>query len=557
MAEPRFTLGIDYGTESARALLVDVATGDEVATAVYEYSNGVITEALPDGGPELPAHDWALQDPEDYLRALDATVAACLKEAGAGGDQVIGIATDFTACTMLPTKADGTPLCTLDAFRAEPNAWVKLWKHHAAQPEADRINQTARRMGEGWLERYGGKISSEWFFPKALQILDESPEVYHAADRLIEAADWIIWQLSGNETRNLCTAGYKAIWSKRDGFPRRAFFEALHPDFAGVIDDKMSRDILALGGRAGGLTDEMADRLGLAPGTAVAAGNVDAHVAVPACTVTGAGKMVMIMGTSICHMVCGQEEKHVPGQCGVVEDGILPGLYGFEAGQSAVGDIFAWFVRSCVPAAYEAEAEDRNMSVHDLLTERAAAYRPAETGLLALDWWNGNRSVLVDADLTGLMLGMHLGTKPEEMYRAIIEATAFGTYKIIRTFESRGVAVDEIYCCGGLPERNDLLMQIYSDVTGREFKIARSAQTCALGSAMHAAVAAGEAGGGYDTIEDAAARMAGIRDRLYKPNHAAHEVYEKLYAEYNTLHEYFGRGAGDVMKRLKALKGVG
>ena len=557
MAEPRFTLGIDYGTESARALLVDVATGDEVATAVYEYSNGVITEALPDGGPELPAHDWALQDPEDYLRALDATVAACLKEAGAGGDQVIGIATDFTACTMLPTKADGTPLCTLDAFRAEPNAWVKLWKHHAAQPEADRINQTARRMGEGWLERYGGKISSEWFFPKALQILDESPEVYHAADRLIEAADWIIWQLSGNETRNLCTAGYKAIWSKRDGFPRRAFFEALHPDFAGVIDDKMSRDILALGGRAGGLTDEMADRLGLAPGTAVAAGNVDAHVAVPACTVTGAGKMVMIMGTSICHMVCGQEEKHVPGQCGVVEDGILPGLYGFEAGQSAVGDIFAWFVRSCVPAAYEAEAEDRNMSVHDLLTERAAAYRPAETGLLALDWWNGNRSVLVDADLTGLILGMHLGTKPEEMYRAVIEATAFGTYKIIRTFESRGVAVDEIYCCGGLPERNDLLMQIYSDVTGREFKIARSAQTCALGSAMHAAVAAGEAGGGYDTIEDAAARMAGIRDRLYKPNHAAHQVYEKLYAEYNTLHEYFGRGAGDVMKRLKALKGVG
>jgi len=557
MAEPKFALGIDYGTESARALLADVATGDEVATAVYEYSNGVITEALPDGGPELPAHDWALQDPEDYLRALDATVAACLKEAGAGADQVIGIATDFTACTMLPTKADGTPLCTLDAFRAEPNAWIKLWKHHAAQPEADRINQTARRMGEGWLERYGGKISSEWFFPKALQILEESPEVYHAADRLIEAADWIIWQLSGNETRNLCTAGYKAIWSKRDGFPRRAFFEALHPDFAGVIDDKMSHDILALGGRAGGLTDEMADRLGLAPGTAVAAGNVDAHVAVPACTVTGAGKMVMIMGTSICHMVCGTEEKHVPGQCGVVEDGILPGLYGFEAGQSAVGDIFAWFVRSCVPAAYEAEAEDRNMSVHDLLTERAAAYRPAETGLLALDWWNGNRSVLVDADLTGLILGMHLGTKPEEMYRAIIEATAFGTYKIIRTFESRGVAVDEIYCCGGLPERNDLLMQIYSDVTGREFKIARSAQTCALGSAMHAAVAAGEAGGGYDTIEDAAARMAGIRDRVYKPNHAAHQVYEKLYAEYHTLHEYFGRGAGDVMKRLKALKGVG
>jgi L-ribulokinase len=412
-------------------------------------------------------------------------------------------------------------------------------------------------MGEGWLERYGGRISSEWFFPKALQILEEAPEVYHAADRLIEGADWIIWQLSGNETRNLCTAGYKAIWSKRDGFPRKAFLEALHPDFADVIDEKMSRSILALGGRAGGLTEEMADRLGLAPGTAVAAGNVDGHVAVPACTVTGPGKMVMIMGTSICHMVCGTQEKHVPGQCGVVEDGILPGLYGFEAGQSAVGDIFAWFVRTSVPAAYEAEAEERNISVHELLTHRAAAYKPAETGLLALDWWNGNRSVLVDANLTGLMLGMHLGTKPEEMYRAIIEATAFGTYKIIRTFESCGVAVEEIYCCGGLPERNDLLMQIYSDVTGREFKIARSAQTCALGSAMHGAVAAGKDAGGYDTIEEAAARMAGIRDKTYKPDAAAHEVYEKIYAEYDALHEYFGRGANDAMKRLKAMKGIG
>ena len=556
MPEPTFALGIDYGTESARALLVDVATGDEVATAVCEYSNGVITESLPGTGTKLPAHDWALQDPGDYLRALDATVPACLKEAGIDGGQIIGIATDFTACTMLPTKADGTPLCALDAFRAEPNAWVKLWKHHAAQPEADRVNETARRMGEGWLERYGGKISSEWFFPKALQILDEAPEVYHAADRLIEAADWIIWRLSGNETRNLCTAGYKAIWSKRDGFPRREFFEALHPDFADVIDEKMSRDVLALGGRAGGLTHAMAHRLGLAPGTAVAAGNVDAHVAVPACTVTSAGKMVMIMGTSVCHLLCGTEEKEVPGQCGVVEDGILPGLFGFEAGQCAVGDIFAWFTRTAVPPEYHAEARKRKETVHDLLARKAAAYRPGETGLLALDWWNGNRSVLVDADLTGLTLGMHLGTKPEEMYRALIEATAFGTYKIIRTFEESGVAVEEIYCCGGLPEKNDLLMQIFSDVTGRRFRIARSRLACALGSAMHGAVAAGKAAGGFDSIREAAARMAGVRKKTYKPDPKAHAVYDKIFAEYDTLHDYFGRGGNDVMKRLKTLKGV-
>jgi len=555
MAEPRYTLGIDFGTESARAVLVDVADGREAASAVYEYSNGVITDRLPDAGTPLPAHDWALQDPDDYLRALQDTVPACLAEAGAAPEQVIGLGTDFTACTMLPTRADGTPLCTLPEFRAEPNAWPKLWKHHAAQPQADRVNETARRLGEPWLERYGGKISSEWFVPKALQILDEAPEVYRAADRLIEAADWIIWQLTGTESRNLCTAGYKAIWSKRDGFPRRPFFEALHPEFANLVDEKMSRDILPLGARAGRLTDKMAERLGLAPGTAVAVGNVDAHVAVPACTVTGPGKMVMIMGTSICHMVCGHEEKHVPGQCGVVEDGILPGLFGFEAGQSAVGDIFAWFVRTGVPAAYETEAADRGASVHDLLTEKAAHYRPGQTGLLALDWWNGNRSVLVDADLTGLLVGMHLGTRPEEIYRALLEATAFGTYTIIRAFEDCGVAVEEIYCCGGLPERNDLLMQIYSDVTNRQFKIARSAQTCALGSAMHGAVAAGKEAGGYESIDEAAAAMAGVRDTTYTPDPPAHETYEKLFAEYRTLHEYFGRGGNDVMKRLKALKG--
>lgn len=556
MAERKYALGIDYGTESARAVLVDVANGKEVASAVYAYSNGVISDRLPRTKTKLPAHDWALQDPQDYLRALDATVPAVLKKARVKGRQVIGIGTDFTACTMLPVLADGTPLCTLKEFRANPHAWVKLWKHHAAQPEADKVNATARRLGEGWLERYGGRISSEWFFPKALQILDEAPDVYRAADRLVEAADWIIWQLCGRETRNLCTAGYKAIWSKRDGFPRREFFAALAPGFADVVEQKLSRQVIALGSRAGELTEAMAKRLGLAPGTAVAAGNVDAHVAVPACTVTGPGKMVMIMGTSICHMVCGTQELNVPGQCGVVEDGILPGLYGFEAGQSAVGDIFGWFVRACVPADLAAEARKRKMSVHDLLTKKAAAQKPGQSGLLALDWWNGNRSVLVDADLTGMMLGMHLGTRPEEMYRALIEATAFGTYKIIRTFEQHGVSVDEIYCCGGLPERNDLLMQIYSDVTGREFKIARSAQTCALGSAMHAAVAAGTAAGGHDTIQDAAARMAGIRAKTYTPDPVAHAAYGRLFAEYDALHDYFGRGTNDVMKRLKAMKGV-
>lgn len=549
----KYTLGIDFGTLSARALLVEVETGKEVASSVYEYANGVIDEYLPSSGEKLPP-DWALQDPRDYLTGLETTVPAVLKESGVAPADVIGIGIDFTACTMLPIDASGDPLCFDPKWERNPHAWVKLWKHHAAQPEANRINETAEKMGEKFLQRYGGKISSEWFFSKALQILDEAPEVYEAADRLIEAADWTVLRLTGIETRNACTAGYKAMWEKATGFPPNEYFRALDPRFENVVDGKMSRDISPIGARAGELTEEMAAKMGLRAGIAVAVANVDAHVAVPAATVTREGIMVMIMGTSTCHMVLGREPRIVEGMCGYVEDGILPGFFGFEAGQSCVGDHFAWFTDNCVPASYKKEAKDRGMSVHDLLSEKAARLKPGQSGLLALDWWNGNRSVLVDADLTGMMLGMTLNTKPEEIYRALIEATAYGTNIIIESFQSNGVAVDEIVACGGLPERNEMLMQIYADVTNREFKVAASPQTVALGSAMWGAVAAGKAAGGYDGINEAAEKMARVKDRTYEPNPEAHAVYAKLFDEYRTLHDYFGRGANDVMKRLKAIK---
>jgi L-ribulokinase len=551
----KYAIGVDFGTESGRALLVDVADGREVATAVHGYANGVIDERLPAdaGGLRLPP-DWALQDPNDYIEVFKRAVPAVLKESGVSADDVIGLGIDFTACTMLPVKADGAPLCLLPEWRGNPHAWIKLWKHHAAQPEADRINATARALGERWLDRYGGKISSEWFFSKTLQILDEAPEVYAAADRLIEAADWVIWQLTGRETRNSCTAGYKGLWSKREGFPSNAYFAALDGRLENVVDEKLSRDIAPLGGKAGGLTAEAAKWTGLEPGTAVAVANVDAHVAVPAATVVEPGRMVIIMGTSNCHMVLGTEERIVPGMCGYVEDGIIPGFFGYEAGQSCVGDHFAWFTENCVPGAYEREAEQHGISVHELLEERAAALKPGESGLLALDWWNGNRSVLVDVDLTGMLLGATLATRPEEIYRALIEATAYGTRMIIETFAANGVPVHEIVATGGLPDRNKLLMQIYADVTGRPIKVAGTHQSGALGSAMHGAVAAGKAAGGYDTIVEAAKQMAHLRADAYTPNPAAKAIYDRLYAEYATLHDYFGRGANDVMKRLKALK---
>jgi len=551
----KYAIGVDFGTESGRAVLVDVADGREVATAIYPYSHGVIDEKLPIPGKEiLLPPDWALQDPEDYIRTFQVTIPAVLKESGVDPADVIGIGIDFTACTMLPVKADGTPLCLLPEYRANPHAWVKLWKHHAAQPEADRINEVARQTGQKWLNRYGGKISSEWFFPKVWQILDEAPEIYQAADRLIEAADWVVWQLTGVETRNACTAGYKAIWSKREGFPEKAYFKALDPRLENVVDEKMSRHIRALGERAGGLTEQAARWTGLRPGTAVAIANVDAHVAVPAATVTEPGRMVMIMGTSICHMVLGTEERLVPGICGYVEDGIIPGYFGYEAGQSCVGDHFAWFVENCVPEAYAREAEGRGLSLHQLLEEKAARLRPGESGLVALDWWNGNRSVLVDADLTGLLLGTTLLTKPEEIYRALIEATAYGTRVIIDTFQQHSVPIYELVACGGLPDKNKLLMQIYADVTGREIKVAASRQTPALGSAMFGAVAAGRAAGGYDSIYEAARYMAHLREEAFRPVAANQDVYNRLYAEYLRLHDYFGRGENNVMKTLKKIK---
>ena len=549
----KYAIGVDFGTESGRAVLIDVNTGSQLASSVHSYANGVIDETLP-GTTITLEPDWALQDPNDYLEVFKTTIPAVLSESKVKPDDVIGIGIDFTSCTMLPTTADGTPLCFLPQWRNNPHAWVKLWKHHAAQPEANKLNSIAQEQGYTFLDRYGGKISSEWFFPKTWQILNEAPEVYAAADRLIEAADWVVWQLTGEETRNECTAGYKAIWSKHLGFPPNEFFKALDPRMERIIDEKMSRTLSPLGAKAGGLTEEAASWTGLNPGTSVAVANVDAHVAVPAATVLEPERMVIIMGTSNCHMVLSTEERIVPGMCGVVQDGIIPGFAGYEAGQSCVGDSFAWFVEQCVPLTYMEQAKSRGLDIHQLLEEKAKRLQPGESGLLALDWWNGNRTPLVDVDLTGMMLGMTLATKPEEMYRALIESTAYGTRVIIDDFNAHGVPIKEIVAAGGLPERNKLLMQIYADVIGLPISQTRTIQGGAFGSAMYGSVAAGAKAGGYDSIFEASQHIAHLREEVFKPIPQHQKIYEELYREYVILYDYFGRGANDVMKHLKRLK---
>jgi len=543
----QYVVGVDFGTLSGRALVVRVSDGREMGSAVHSYAHGVMDHALAATGAPLPP-DWALQDPQDYVDVLRDAVPKAISASGVAPEQVIGIATDFTACTVLPVRIDGTPLCRDDRFRDRPHAYVKLWKHHAAQSHAERINSLAAARGERWLPRYGGRISSEWEFAKGLQLLEEDPEIYAATERFIEAADWIIWQLCGNETRNVCTAGYKGIYQD-GGWPSSDFLAALNPGFADFAQDKLEFPLSPLGGRAGGLTAEAASWTGLPEGIAVAVGNVDAHVTAPAAKATLPGQMLAVMGTSTCHVMNGDRLAEVPGMCGVVDNGIVQGLWGYEAGQSGVGDIFAWFVDNSLPADYIARADALGMEPHEYLSSLCSQQRVGAHGLVALDWESGNRSVLVDHSLSGVIVGLTLSTRPEDVYRALVEATAFGTRKIIETFEEAGIPCEEFVVAGGLL-KNAFVMQVYADVTGMPMSVLDSEHGPALGSAIHAAVAAGA----YADVTTASASMGRALHNAYVPNPANHEIYNRLYAEYSALHDYFGRGVNDVLHRLHDLR---
>lgn len=547
----KYTLGIDFGTLSGRAVLVDLSDGRILAESVKPYTHAVMDETLPSG--KKLGQDWALQHPQDYLEVFYETIPAVIKQSGVDKADVIGMSVDFTACTILPLDETLTPLCLLPEYESVPHAYIKLWKHHAAQEQANRLNTVAAEIDPDLLKRYGGKISSEWLVPKVMQIVEEAPEIYDRAHTFVEAADWVTYMLCGNMVRNSCTAGYKALWHKRLGFPSKKLFKALHPKMENLVADKLMYDVVPLGRRAGYLTAEMAEKLGLHTGVAVAVGNVDAHVATPAVGITEPGKMLLIIGTSTCDILLGTEEKVVEGMCGVVDDGVLEGYFGYEAGQSCVGDHFDWFVNNCLPPYVFEEAREAGQNVHEYLTEKAGALKIGESGLVALDWWNGNRSILVDVDLTGLIVGMTLLTKPEEIYRALIEATAYGQRMIMDSFEKSGVPISELYACGGISWKNSLMMQIYANVTNRPIHISACDQTPALGAAMFGAVAAGAAAGGYDTIEECAKAMGKIR-KTYVPDPESVKKYDALYAEYKLLHDYFGRGGNDVMKRLKKIK---
>ena len=551
----RYSIGLDFGSLSARAVLMDLRTTGIAAFREYPYPHGIMTETLPDGTPLPP--DWAVQDPEDYWNALHALVPPLLAQAGVRPEEVAGIGLDTTSCTLLPTTAEGVPLCRLPRFAGSPHVYVKLWKHHAAQPWAGRMEELARERGEEWLDQFGGKISSEHYLPKAAQIAAEAPEVYQAAARIPQLGDWLVWRMCGEESRGYCAAAFKAYYSREKGDISPEFLGEIHPLLAG-LHTKQTQRVLDAGDRAGCLNGEAARWMGLCPGTAVSASGVDAHVTLLGGGLDRGGELLLIIGTSTCAIVQSPEYHPVPGISGVVRDGILPGLYTYEGGQSCVGDLFAWFVERYVPEAYQREAAERGRSVHQLLAEKAAALRPGESGLVALDWWNGVRSTLMDFDLSGLIAGLTLDTPPEAVYRALIEATAFGANRIIQAMEEEGVRIDTLYAAGGIPKKNPLLAQVYADVCGREVRLVEQDQSGALGSAILGAAAAEDVPSGFAALPGLFCRWRADgcwKDSaaVYRPIPEHVEVYRELYALYRELYQYFGRESG-LMKRLKRLK---
>ncbi len=539
----KFVIGIDFGTLSGRAVLADAADGRVIASSEYLYPHGVMDEILP-WGEKVPS-GWALQHPQDYLDVLTNTVPKIIRDIDPKDIAAIGL--DCTSATVLPVNEEGTPLCFTSEFEQDPYSYIFMWKHHGGQEQARRMTEKAK--GTRILDNYGGIVNSEWMLPKLLQICDESPKTYKAMAHYVEAVDWLVWKLSGNHTRSAGCLGYKALFTGK--FPGGDYFASLNPEFRNVAQEKLSGALLPLGTAAGKLSPEWAEKLSLTADTVIATGNIDAHVCLPAVGIDGPGKLLAIIGTSTCHIVMSDKVLPVKGMSGVVMDGVLPGYAAYEAGQSCVGDSFAWFEKNAMAGHIKEEAERRSLSPQQYLTELASRLRPGESGLLALDWWGGNRSILADADLTGLILGMDLLTKPEEIYRALLESTAYGARVILEQYRQSGVEINEFWASGGVSQKNPLAMQIYADVLDMPVHVTDAKEGPALGSAIYGAAAAGL----WDSVAEATEHMGGKVGRIYQPIEENVKVYQELYAEYKKLHDLFGTGELNTMKTLLKIKG--
>ena len=548
----KYTLGIDYGTLSARAVLMNCSDGSVAAAASMNYPHAVMDKILPDG-TRLEAN-WALQDAEDYILALENTVTRVMEESAVPKEDVIGLSIDFTSCTVVAADEMKRPLSSLDRFRGRPHAYTKLWKHHGAQEQADEINALLSRRGVIDEARFGGAVSPELLLPKVLQVLREDPEIYREAYVFMEAGDWLTWNLTGELRRSGNMAAYKAMWTPDEGYISDEILMELDSGLDNLVGEKLRGEICPAGGRIGVLTEEWAGRLGLNPGIAVGASIIDSHAGMPGSGICRPGQMMLVLGTSSVELLLSEQAYSAHGVVGAVRGAIMPGYYSLEAGLAAVGDMYGWFVDGFVPESYKREADGKGINLHQYLSEKASELEPGESGLLALDWWNGNKTPYVNGDLSGVLVGLTLQTKPEEIYRSLIEANAFGTRMIMEEFMKSGAEVDEVIVSGGIAEKNPLVLRIFTDVLNRPVKISASDQTAALGSAMYAAAAAGEEKGGFAGVAEAARALARIKNEIYLPTERNVRVYDCLYGMYCELAGCFDPAKMQVLKSLRDMK---
>lgn len=552
MAE-KYTIGLDYGTLSGRGVLVRCSDGKVIYSAAKEYPHGVMDKYLPDGETALPAK-WNLQHPADYLEVLEYVVKTLFANSNVEKQDIIGIGIDFTASTVMPIDEEGTPLCMKSKFSERRNAYVKLWKHHGAQKEADHINGILERMGQADTPRFGGVISPELLVPKALEILHEDKEIFESAAEIIEAGDWMTRTLTGSHNRSCSMAGYKAWWNAKEGYPKPELFTALDPRMEDFISQKLPGTVCPIGGTVGHLLPKWAKRLGLSSGIPVAPAIIDSHAGVPGSGVSNKEQAMLVLGTSSVLIALSDQPYSQKGVCGGVRDAIIPGYYALESGLAAVGDLFAWFMNTLLPASYEKEAKEQGIDIYTLLNQRAGNLAVGESGLLILDWWNGNKTPFVDGNLSGSITGLTLNTRPEEIYRALIEATAFGTREIFELYKESGVQVKEMIASGGIASKNPFLMQIYADVLGVDIRISASDQAAALGSAIYAALTAGAQKGGYDSYQEAVEKMSQVKEEGYHFDRGRHMEYERLYALYRTYSGVMGEREKRLSEELYALK---
>lgn len=543
----KYTLGLDYGTLSVRALLLDTETGDEVAVADYVYPHAVMGKRDFPGYPDID--QIALQHPQDYLDGMKFTSEEVIRIAGIRPEQVCGIGIDFTACSCLPVDENGTPLCFRDEYKNNPHAYVKLWKSHSAQHEADRITEVAKAHKAPWLDLYSGRVSSEWLFSKLYENLRKAPELYRDTVHYLEAADWLVWLLTDQQVRSSCFAGFKALWNPRTGYPSNEFWAEVDPGLDGIIGTKICDHVKSVGTLAGMTTAEGGALIGLPSGVAVAVPIIDAHSPVCTAGMVGGGKMLMILGTSACHIALDEKLYIIDGILGSVEEGIIPGYVAYEGGQPSMGDTFAWFMKNCVPESYSIAAREKGMNIFTYMDSLAQKLNPGANGHLVVDWWNGNRVPYCNFELSGMILGLTLNSKPEEIYRAIVESCGFAARNLMEIYREGGINITELYAGGGIARKNPMLMQIFADIMGLDIRITDSKEAGSKGSAIFAAAASGC----YDSLEAATAALSDPCKTVYHPNAATKAAYDSLYQEYITMCKYFAEGDNDVMKRLRKI----